>query len=671
MNIGITNKVYIKVKSKKNFDIADMKTKLTRNKLHIPANFAISVKLYLLLLLIFGLFRLGLLLTCLPQVSEAEIADILKSFVIGAKFDTTVICFAMAIPVVAVSVATFISNINKLFTNAIIIITSTIFIPTFILFAVDIPYFNQFFMHFDSGAFAGLEGNFSIVSKMIFQEVRFFIMIIPIILVPVIFCLLLRKIITTSAFKQRGSYPSKTIYTIILLLLMFMGMRGNLNFKDRPLHTGMAYFCNNQMLNQLGSNPVFVFVNDLMDKNKDTVEFMSSEDAVVAMQKNLNITTQNAEYPLARQVEFQEDERKLNVVLILMESMTAYNLAYHSGNNNLTPFLDSLLTKSLYFENCYTTNYRTCCGMYSTLASYPALYDDQPTYGNTIRTFNSLPYELKKHGYTTDFFLSHDKNFDNSNAFLLANGYDRIYSQEDYPLSEVKNTYGVCDEFLLHYASKKIDTLANSGKPFFATILTISNHPPYYFDENFEFKNNKDEEKIVEYSDAMLKKFFEYAEKTTWFDSTVFVLIGDHGTAKDATYPLPLSYFHTPLIFYAPNIIRPEIKSDMASQIDVFPTIMGILKLPHTANHLGINLLKEQRQYSCVMNSAGYAILDKEWMMVGKRNTDEKFLYNYKNRDLTNYISDKPKQAKQMENYGKQFWQTTIHLLNKRATKVE
>ena len=128
--------------------------------------------------------------------------------------------------------------------------------------------------------------------------------------------------------------------------------------------------------------------------------------------------------------------------------------------------------------------------------------------------------------------------------------------------------------------------------------------------------------------------FFEYAEKTTWFDSTVFVLIGDHGTAKDATYPLPLSYFHTPLIFYAPNIIRPEIKSDMASQIDVFPTIMGILKLPHTANHLGINLLKEQRQYSCVMNSAGYAILDKEWMMVGKRNTDEKFFMKKKTEPI-------------------------------------
>lgn len=649
--------------------------KLLNNKTNIksaiPANIKIAAKLYLLVVGIYTLFRLGLLLVCFQKLGNATFAEVLKAFAIGLRFDCVVAGFALALPILLVSIATFVGKNNRWFAKTVAIVTSIILIPTFAVCAADIPYFNQFFIHFNSAAFDGLEGNMTLVMKMIFEEVRFWIMIVPAIIVAIVFYIATHRILTTTKPWTKGQYIAKTISTIVLLFLMFAGMRGNLNFKTRPLHTGMAYFGNNQMLNQLGLNPMFIFLNSFSSTDDDKIALMPNAEAIISMQKRLDITTPDPTYPIARQISFDENQRKLNVVLILMESMSAYNLSYHGNTKMLTPFLDSILNHSLYFENCYTMGNRTCSGMYSTTTAYPTLFDKQPMYGTTIRLFNSLPYELKKHGYSTTFFLTHDKNFDNSNGFLLANGYDRVYSQEDYPAHEIKNTWGVCDEFLFDFALNKIDTLASSNNPFFATILTISNHPPYYFDPDFEFRNKDDNEKIVEYADAMLRKFFEQASKTSWFDSTVFVLIGDHGTSQDATYPLPLSYFHTPLMFYAPNIIAAEINQNMANQIDVFPSIMGILNLPYTANHFGIDLRRQKRPFACIMNVSGYAILDNEWMMLYKKNTGEKLLYKYRDKDITNHISTQPERANNMDLYGKQMWQTTQYLLDKRATRTE
>lgn len=649
-----------------------MKSKNTTvlKALHLPTHVVITAKLYLLLLAIYTVFRLLLFFTCLPKMGDATLGDILTAFGIGVRFDCVVIGFAIALPVVLITIMSFIGKTYKALTIATTTILTIILVPTFAVCAADVPYFNQFFIHFNSAAFDGLEGNESVVAKMIFQEARFSLMIVLTIVVSIAFGIVAHRIMSKTPLTPKH-YISKSIYTVLLLMLMFAGMRSNLNFKTRPIHTGIAYFGNNQFLNQLGLNPVFVFLNSFTHTDEEKLELMDAPTALSKIQERYGINNPNPHYPLARTVSYQQPPRHLNVVLILMESMSANNMARHGNTKKLTPFLDSLADKSLYFDNCYTMGNRTCSGMYSTITAYPSLFDKQPMYGTPIRQYNTLPLELKKHGYNTTFFLSHDKNFDNSNGFLLANGYDKIFSQEDYPAQEIKNTWGVCDEYLLNFALQEINTMAQKGNPFLATILTISNHPPYYFDPSFAFRNSKDEEKIVEYADAMLQNFFAKAQKESWFDSTIFVLIADHGNAQDITYPLPLSYFHAPLMFYAPAIIAPQTNNNMANQIDAFPTIMGMLRLPHTANYLGMDLGSTTREYACIMNVSGYAIMDNEWMLYCKKNTLEKRLYKYRSLSTTNYINEEKERAERMDKYGKEMWQTTQYILDKHATLVK
>ena len=123
--------------------------------------------------------------------------------------------------------------------------------------------------------------------------------------------------------------------------------------------------------------------------------------------------------------------------------------------------------------------------------------------------------------------MTHESQYDNMNGFFRTNGYEEIYAEENYPASEVVNGFGVPDAFLFDYALPVLNSYAAQDKPFFATILTISNHPPYIIPEWFTPQNSEDEYAIVEYADHCLENFFNRAKQEPWFDNTVFVFIHD------------------------------------------------------------------------------------------------------------------------------------------------
>ena len=105
----------------------------------------------------------------------------------------------------------------------------------------------------------------------------------------------------------------------------------------------------------------------------------------------------------------------------------------------------------------------------------------------------------------------------------------KFYAQEDYPRDKVVNlsVFQMITSFL--YALPIINQRARSGKPFFATILTVSNHPPYIIPPDFHPKSKQIEDQIVEYADWSIGKFMAEARKQPWFAHTLFVFVGDHG----------------------------------------------------------------------------------------------------------------------------------------------
>ena len=648
----------------------------------IPVFVTITFKLYVLLIAIYTAFRIALLLLNLDRVGSTTTWEVAQAFIMGVRFDIVTIGFVIAIPTIILTIFSYFGKKSRIFELIYTWVLTICFTITFGICAADIPYFDQFFDRFNITAFEWMAtGDSAFVFKMIFEEPTYILMMLPVLASGFVFWFFANRIMKRSTGWESVYYVQYGIYTVLLWGLVFIGMRGRLNEKS-PIMVGTAYFGNNAMLNQLGLNPNFTLARswlDSKDPDNQKVRFMSDEAAIALVQKNLGIENPDEEFPIARAVDFSTTpigsgrndgkENNYNVIVVIMEGMS-YNKTAHGGNtHNLTPFLDALMDKSLSFNNCYTSGTHTYCGIYTTFTSYPVIFRNHALKRIPVLQYDGIASTLQKNGYQTAYFTTHDKEFDNVAGFLSQNGVERIISQADYPASEVQTTLGVPDDYMFRFSMPIFDEMADNNRPFFAAMMTASDHGPYYIPDYFEPKNTEQKYQITEYADWSLQRFIEMAQEKPWFDNTLFVFVADHGAALDTDYSIPLSYFHTPLVFYMPSKLQPQVNEAIASQMDLFPTVMGILGKNYINNTLGIDLLNENRPYTYFMGDDKYGVLNHEWLLINKPSEDQIGLYKYQEKEKKNYISDYPELAADMQKYAESAWQVSEYQQDKKKTK--
>lgn len=609
--------------------------------------------IYTTVIVIFLIFRTILFFSEIKRIDTHQDGfwNIIKAFVMGIRFDLVVTGYIMLLPTIILFVLEWF-NKKVVWIEKIIFYWIFIFFKlTFIICAADIPYFNHFFSRFSIRAFDWLEYPKFVIS-MIFQEPLYFIIVIPLIILIIIFYKILKRIFKIEVHRYHRSLGINIFITLFSISLILLGIRGRIQLKS-PIRVGTAYFCNNSFLNQLGLNPAYTFVHSYIENQKNkTYQFIDDKVAIQNVQKWLNIDKQNYNSPIARNV--CPDTlllSKPNVVLIIMESMSAAKMGRFGNQENLTPFLDSLSYQSFFFENIYSAGIHTHNGIFGTLFSFPSLYNRHNL--KTINEYYGISNVLRSKGYSTTFFTTHDGQFDNVEGFLRANGFENIISQSNYPTTEVKSTLGVPDDYMFRYSLPIIDNLSVQNKPFFVTFLTASDHGPYIVPKYFNPKSKEITKQIIEYADWSLKLFLDSASTKKWFSNTIFVFVADHGSPIRATYDIPLDYHHIPLIIYSPKILgKPKTISNIGGQIDVFPTIMGILRLPYINNTLGIDLLREKRSYIYINNDDKMGVLDNEWLLIFYPKGNSK-LFKYKNNNLYDFSKKEIIKAKEMETYAK------------------
>ena len=622
------------------------------------------LKTYGLVLLIFFIFRVILFFTEIDRINfeKVSLLTVVQSFIMGIRFDAVITSYILIFPVLITLIASFFKKERPLIKSILFYWIFILFTITFTISAADIPYFNQFYSRFSIGAFEWFN-NLDFVVSMILQEPKYFLIIIPFIILTIAFYKVLKKI-----FKQKKSISEPKMYikiliSILFILIVLVSIRGRVQRKS-PIRIGTAYFSDHSFLNKLGLNPVFTLMRSYLDsKNKDNqiVQLIDNETAIKNVQHYLGITNPKFDSPIARRV-FVDSiaNKKQNVVLIIMESMSAAKMTRHGNPNSLTPFLDSLSHQSYYFENIYTAGKHTFNGIFSTLFSFPALFSQHPM--KQIKQFEGLSSTLLKHGYSTTYFTTHDSQFDNVEGFLRANSFQNIISQADYPLEEIKTTLGVPDDYMFRYSIKELDKLAQQKNPFLATFMTTSDHGPFYIPEYFQPKSSNIKQQIVEYADWSLQQFMTSCSKKEWFKNTLFVFIADHGAPMLAKYDIALNYHHSPLIFYAPNTLTPSTFKNIGGQIDIYPTIMGVLNLPYINNTLGVDLLTEKRPYIIINDDDKFGVLDTTQLLIIKKDEQPK-LYNYSDKDPKNYAKTYSEKAKKMETYAKSNLQVFQYML--------
>ncbi len=303
-------------------------------------------------------------------------------------------------------------------------------------------------------------------------------------------------------------------------------------------------------------------------------------------------------YNIARHIRPAALPKRLNVILISVESLSAKFLTRFGQQENITPFMDKWFKQGLLFTNFYATGTRTTRGLEAITLSIP------PTPGRSIvkRPDNDHMFSLgkvfKDNGYDTAFLYGGRGYFDNMNTFFSGNGY-RIVDQTSLSDGEVtfKNAWGVSDEDLYNRAVVEADSAYNSNKPFFFHIMTTSNHRPFTYPGGKidlvpgEGKNGAGRSGAVKYTDYALGRLIKSAKGKPWFDNTVFVVLADHCASSAGRVGLPVDKYHIPLFIYCPGQFQPREIDRLSSQMDLAPTLLSLLDFSYDSLFFGRDIL--------------------------------------------------------------------------------
>jgi len=299
-------------------------------------------------------------------------------------------------------------------------------------------------------------------------------------------------------------------------------------------------------------------------------------------------------HSVAHRVESGRPERRLNVVLVSVESLSAEFLGAFGNRRGLTPNLDALAHEGLLLTRLYATGTRTVRGLEALSVGVP------PTPGQSIvkRPGNdglfTLATVFNAKGYESKFLYGGYGWFDNMSAFFGANGY-QVVDRTALASADVhyENIWGVADEDLFSLALAEMDASAGSGRPFFLHVMTTSNHRPFtYPDGRIDVPSGSGRDGAVKYTDWAIGDFVERARKRPWFRDTLFVFVADHCAASAGKTDLPLERYHIPAIVYGPAHLAPRTVDRLASQIDLPPTILGLLDFSYDSRFFGYDLLK-------------------------------------------------------------------------------
>ncbi|SHN03932.1 Phosphoglycerol transferase MdoB [Chryseobacterium carnipullorum] len=312
-----------------------------------------------------------------------------------------------------------------------------------------------------------------------------------------------------------------------------------------------------------------------------------------------NFLSQYAEPSLTRNVVAEQPELKKNVVLISIESLSADFMEHYGGTLKITPFLDSLADRSMMFTNLYATGNRTVRGLEALTLCIP------PTAGESVikRDDNKNKFTtgsvFKSKGYDVKFLYGGYSYFDNMQDFFAGNGYG-IVDRNNFKPEEITfaNVWGVADEDMAKKAIQTMNAEAKSGKPFFNHWMTVSNHRPFtYPDGRIDIPGTaKSRDGGVKYTDYSLKLFFEMAKKQDWYKNTVFVIIADHCASSAGKTELPMDKYRIPAMIFSEGFIQPQKFDKLMSQIDIMPTVFGLLNFNYQSKFLGQDVFKKEFQ---------------------------------------------------------------------------
>lgn len=443
---------------------------------------------------------------------------------------------------------------------------------------------------------------------------------------------------TTLSFKRRLGVIA---LALVFPIAVFFSVTGN-----------MKNVSTNIFNNELAGNGIYEFLSAFRNNELDYVRYyktVPNEELEPRLRQllqepNSQYTSANPE-ELTKRVTGSGPEKHPNIVVITVESLSADYMESFGNQKGLTPNLDKLAKESLFFTKVYATGTRTVRGLEALTLSIP------PTPGQSIvrRPDNddlfTLGSVLNSHDYKSWFIYGGYGYFDNMNDFYAKNNY-QILDRTSIPKEKIvtETVWGVADEVIFDEAVENLDKAYANGEKVFQMIMTTSNHRPYiYPDGRIDIPSPGGASGTVKYTDWAIGNFLAEAKKRPWFQDTVFVIVADHQAASAGKTEVPIKKYHIPLIVYAPNLIAPGRVDRLMSQIDVAPTLLGLLNFSYTSRFMGYDIMKlpvdKERIFISTYQNIAYAKGDNLVVLKPKKQVSF-YQINYETGEYTKQSPD-------------------------------
>jgi len=381
----------------------------------------------------------------------------------------------------------------------------------------------------------------------------------------------------------------------------------------------------NRYNNELSKNGIYslfaAFLNNELDYQ--TFYITHNNDQNFKQLRDL-LKTDNSEFKsndltdIIHTVTNGTEEKRYNVLFVTVESLSGEFMEYlGSKKGKITPSLDTLVNKSLFFTNFYAVGTRTIWGLEAAALSAPPKPGQSVIKRPNSENMFSMGQLFKERGYDLKFIYGGNGYFDNMNYFFENNGYN-IVDNSEFADNEVtfSNAWGVCDQDLFNKALSESDRSFAAGKPFLNLIMTTSNHRPFTYPEGLiDIPSGKNREGAVKYCDYAIGELIRKASTKPWFNNTLIVIMADHCAGSAGQTELPFMEYQIPLIIYNPTIVQPQRVDKLSSQIDVAPTLLALLNWNYESKFFGKDILKmkpeDERAFIANYQKLGYIKNDR------------------------------------------------------------
>ncbi len=558
-------------------------------------------------------------------VNQLSIVQAFKAFAVGLWFDLNALCY-LATPFLLMSLCLPNRWRNKSWMDKLRW-TVAFFVTFALVFGAVSEYI--FWQEFTT-RFNFIAVDYLIYTKEVIGNIResYPVPLILLVIALVALAILLglsRLVIFDTAHKP---FKQKAKILIALILLPVISFQ--------VANVDQMEFSKNAYANELAGNGIFSFSaaarrNELdYDKFYKTIPQAQAIITLRAIGSNRQISPSQLSSAAEHKTALGPFKRSpKNVVLISVESLSAEYLGIYGNQKNLTPYLDKLADESVVFDKLFATGTRTVRGLDALSIATPPIPGQAIVHRPSSDHLATIGELLRAQHYQTYFIYGGYGVFDSMNAYFSSNNYQVIDRTDfDAKTIQTENVWGVDDESLFNNAIKIFDENEQTHQPFFAHIMTTSNHRPYTFPEGKIDLPQGSRDGAVKYTDYAIGNFIENAKSKPWFKDTLFVIVADHCASVAGKTKLPVDKYHIPLFLYAPDMLPARHYSRLASQIDIVPTLLDVLGTQNATQFYGQSLFKAEveklpeRAFISNYQSLGYLKNDTLIVLSPKRKAE-------------------------------------------------